>query len=84
MGGQRIPRAARLLLFGRNHCEVDLKKFFYELVRRLGLLFMPDRVPSQPSMIFVPSFTATPHPSGGSTLPSYCQTAPIEDNQQFN
>jgi len=45
MGGQRIPRAARLLLFGRNHCEVDLKGSFYELVRRLGLLFMPDHVP---------------------------------------
>jgi len=45
MGGQRLPRAARLLLFGRNHCEVDLKGSFYELVRRLGLLFMPDHVP---------------------------------------
>ena len=45
MGGQRIPRTARLLLFGRNHCEVDLKGSFYELVRRLGLLFMPDHVP---------------------------------------
>jgi len=45
MGGQRLPRAARLLLFGRNHCEVDLKGSFYELVRRLGLLYMPDHVP---------------------------------------
>ena len=45
MGGQRIPRTARLLLFGRNHCEVDLKGSFYELVRRLGLLFMPNHVP---------------------------------------
>ena len=45
IGGQRLPRAARLLLFGRNHCEVDLKGSFYELVRRLGLLFAPDLVP---------------------------------------
>ena len=45
MGGQRIPGTARLLLFGRNHCEVDLKGSFYELVRRLGLLFMPNHVP---------------------------------------
>ena len=45
MGGQRLPRAARLLLFGRNHCEIDLKGSFYELVRRLGLLFAPDLVP---------------------------------------
>ena len=45
MGGQRIPRTARLLLFGRNHCEIDLKGSFYELVRRLGFLFMPDLVP---------------------------------------
>ena len=45
VGGQRIPRTARLLLFGRNHCEIDLKGSFYELVRRLGLLFMPDLVP---------------------------------------
>ena len=45
IGGQRLPRAARLLLFGRNHCEIDLKGSFYELVRRLGLLFAPDFVP---------------------------------------
>ena len=45
IGGQRLPRAVRLLLFGRNHCEVDLKGSFYELVRRLGLLFAPDLVP---------------------------------------
>ena len=45
IGGQRLPRAARLLLFGRNHCEIDLKGSFYELVRRLGLLFAPDVVP---------------------------------------
>ena len=38
MGGQRIPRAARLLLFGRSHCEV-------ELVRRLGLRYLPDHMP---------------------------------------
>ena len=45
MGGQRIPRTARLLLFGRNHCEIDLKGSFYELVGRLGLLFMPGLIP---------------------------------------
>ena len=45
IGGQRLPRAARILLFGRNHCEIDLKGSFYELVRRLGLLFAPDLVP---------------------------------------
>ena len=45
VGGQRLPRAARLLLFGRNHCEIDLKGSFYELIRRLGLLFAPDLVP---------------------------------------
>lgn len=39
IGGQRLPREARLLLFGRNHCEVDLKGSFYELIRRLGLRF---------------------------------------------
>jgi len=84
MGGQRMPRAARLLLFGRNHCEIDLKGSFYELVRRLGLLYMPDHVPFQPLMIFVPSSTATLHPSGGSASPSHCQTTSIEDYQQFN
>ena len=45
MGGQRIPRAARLLLFGRSQCEVDLKGSFYELVRRLGLRYLPDHMP---------------------------------------
>ena len=45
MGGQRMPRAARLLLFGRSHCEVDLKGSFYELVRRLGLRYLPDHMP---------------------------------------
>ena len=45
MGGQRMPRAARLLLFGRSHCEVDLKGSFYELIRRLGLRYLPDHMP---------------------------------------
>jgi len=45
VGGQRLPRAARLELFGQTHCEIDLKGSFYELVRRLGLLFAPDLVP---------------------------------------
>ena len=45
MGGQRMPRAARLLLFGRSHCEVDLEGSFYELVRRLGLRYLPDHMP---------------------------------------
>ena len=45
IGGQKLPRVTRLLLFGRNHCEIDLKGSFYELVRRLGLLFAPDLVP---------------------------------------
>jgi len=45
MGGQRMPRAARLLLFGRSLCEVELKGSFYELVRRLGLRYLPDHMP---------------------------------------
>ena len=45
IGGQRIPREARLLLFGQNHWEVDLKGSFYELVRRLGLHYLPDHIP---------------------------------------
>lgn len=45
VSGQRMPRAARLLLFGQNHCEVDLKGSFYELVRRLGLHYAPDHMP---------------------------------------
>ena len=45
MGGQRLPRAARLLLFGKNHSEIDLKGSFYELVRRLGLYYLPDHMP---------------------------------------
>ena len=44
IGGQRLPKHVRILLFGRNHCEIDLKGSFYELVRRLGLLFAPDFV----------------------------------------
>ena len=31
IGGQRLPKAARLLLFGRNHCEIDLKGSFFNL-----------------------------------------------------
>ena len=45
VGGQRLPRAARLLLFGKNHSEIDLKGSFYELVRRLGLYYLPDHMP---------------------------------------
>ena len=45
---QRAPttkKEARLLLFGRNHCEVDLKGSFYELIRRLGLHYLPNHIP---------------------------------------
>ena len=45
VGGQRLPREVRLLLFGRTHVEVDLKGSFYELVRRLGLRFLPQETP---------------------------------------
>ena len=44
IAGQRLPRTVRIILFGRNHCEIDLKESFYELVRCLGLLFAPDFV----------------------------------------
>ena len=45
IGGQRMPRAVRTLLFGQSHSEVDLKGSFYELVRRLGLQYAPDHLP---------------------------------------
>ena len=37
VGGQRMPRNVRCLMFGRNHAEIDLQGSFYELVRRLGM-----------------------------------------------
>ena len=43
--GANHKKEARLLLFGRNHCEVDLKGSFYELIRRLGLHYLPDHIP---------------------------------------
>ena len=45
IGGQRLPREVRLLLFGRTHYEIDLKGSFYELIRRLGLHFLPQHTP---------------------------------------
>ena len=48
VGGQRLPREVRLLLFGRTHAEVDLKGSFYELVRRLSLRFFPQQTPLPP------------------------------------
>lgn len=48
IGGQRLPREVRLLLFGRTHCEIDLKGSFYELTRRLGLRFLPSHIPLPP------------------------------------
>ena len=45
VGGQRLPKEVRLLLFGRTHAEVDLKGSFYELVRRLSLRFLPQQAP---------------------------------------
>ena len=33
---QRLPRKLRLLLFGRNHQEVDMIGSFYEIMRRLS------------------------------------------------
>lgn len=45
VGGQRLPREVRLLLFGRSHYEIDLKGSFYELIRRLGLRFLPHHIP---------------------------------------
>ena len=34
---QKLPRQLRLLLFGRNHLEVDIAGAFYEIVRRIDL-----------------------------------------------
>ena len=48
MGGQRMPRDVRLLLFGQNHSEIDLRGSFYELIRRLGMLHMPSHSPLPP------------------------------------
>lgn len=45
IGGQRLPREVRPLLFGHTHYEVDLKGSFYELIKRLGLRFLPQHVP---------------------------------------
>ena len=45
VGGQRLPKEVRLLLFGKTHVEVDLKGSFYELVRRLSLRFLPQYTP---------------------------------------
>ena len=45
VGGQRLPKEVRLLLFGKTHVEVDLKGSFYELVRRLSLSLLPQYTP---------------------------------------
>ena len=45
IGGPRLPRDVRLLLFGQHHCEIGFKGSFYELVRRLDLLHIPDHFP---------------------------------------
>ena len=45
VGGQRLPKEVRLLLFGKTHVEVDLKGSFYELVRRLSLSLLPQCTP---------------------------------------
>ena len=48
VGGQRLPREVRLLLFGHSHAEIDLKGSFYELTRRLGMRFLPHHIPLPP------------------------------------
>ena len=48
IGGQRLPREVRLLLFGYSHAEIDLKGSFYELTRRLGMRFLPHHLPLPP------------------------------------
>ena len=48
IGGQRMPRDVRLLLFGQNHWEIDLKGSY------TGPLTPP------PSLSFASSFTETP------------------------
>ena len=48
VGGQRLPRDVRLLLFGHSHAEIDLKGSFYELTRRLGMRFLPHHIPLPP------------------------------------
>ena len=45
VGGQRLPKEVRLLLFGKTHVEIDLKGSFYELVRRLSLSLLPHYTP---------------------------------------
>ena len=48
IGGQRLPREVRLLLFGHSHAEIDLRGSFYELTRRLGMRFLPHHMPLPP------------------------------------
>ena len=48
IGGQRLPREVRLLLFGHTHAEIDLRGSFYELTRRLGMRFLPHHMPLPP------------------------------------
>ena len=48
IGGQRLPKEARLLLFGPTHAEIDLRGAFYELTRRLGMRFLPQHMPLPP------------------------------------
>ena len=60
VGGQRLPKEVRLLLFGKTHVEVDLKGSFYELVRRLSLSLLPTAHHSPPLMNFV-TFSPVTH-----------------------
>ena len=48
IGGQRLPREVRLLLFGHTHAEIDLRGSFYELTRRLRMRFLPHHMPLLP------------------------------------
>ena len=48
VGGQRLPKEVRLLLFGHTHAEIDLRGAFYELSRRLGRRFLPQHMPLPP------------------------------------
>ena len=84
VGGQRMPRDVRLLLFGQNHSEIDLRGSFYELIRRFGMLHMPNHMPLPPITALRTLLSNDPHVQAVETLTWYHQTASFARHQQHH
>ena len=68
---QRLPRKVRPLLFGNNHCELDISGVHYELARRGSVPLQESIVPCVPSFSHATGFKGCSVLTLAEGLPSF-------------